>query len=50
MEKLLSCGDSGPLAMLTMRNDGYPYLKMNNAVYLMGMTGLNELVAEDVES
>ena len=44
MEKLLSYGDSGPLAMLTMRNDGYPYLKMNKAVYLLGMTGLNELV------
>ncbi len=44
MEKLLSYGDAGPLAMLTMRNDGFPYLKMNKAAYLMGLTGLNELV------
>jgi ribonucleoside-triphosphate reductase (formate) len=44
IEKLLSYGDSGPLAMLTMKNDGFPYLKMNKAAYLMGMTGLNELV------
>jgi anaerobic ribonucleoside-triphosphate reductase len=44
MEKLLSYGDAGPLAMLTMKNDGFSYLKMKNAVYLMGMTGLNELV------
>ncbi len=44
MEKLLSYGDSGPLAMLTMKNDGYSYLRMKNAVYLMGVAGLNELV------
>jgi anaerobic ribonucleoside-triphosphate reductase len=44
MEKLLSYGESGPLAMLTMKNDGSPYLRMKNAVYLVGVTGLNELV------
>ena len=44
MEKLLSYGDSGPLAMLTMKNDGLPYLKINSAAYLMGIAGLNELV------
>ncbi len=44
MEKLLSYGDSGPLAMLSMKNDGFPYLKINSTAYLMGMVGLNELV------
>jgi ribonucleoside-triphosphate reductase len=44
MEKLLSHGESGPLAMLTMKNDGFSYLRMKDAVYLMGVTGLNELV------
>lgn len=44
MEKLLSYGESGPLAMLTMKNDGFSYLRMKNAVYLTGVTGLNELV------
>ena len=44
MEKLLSYGESGPLAMLTMKNDGFPYLRMKNAVYLTGVTGLNELI------
>jgi ribonucleoside-triphosphate reductase len=44
MEKLLSYGDSGPLAMLTMKNDGFSYLKINSAAYLMGIAGLNELV------
>ena len=44
MEKLLSYGESGPLAMLTMKNDGFSYLRMKNAVYLLGLTGLDELV------
>lgn len=44
MEKLLSYGESGPLAMLTMKNDGSAYLRMKNAVYLTGVTGLNEMV------
>ncbi len=44
MEKLLSYGNAGPLAMLTMKNDGFSYLRMNKAVYLVGMTGLNEMV------
>lgn len=44
MEKLLSYGDSGPLAMLTMKNDGRPYLKIENTAYLAGVAGLNELV------
>lgn len=44
MEKLLSHGDQGPLSLLTMNLDGNPYLRMENAHYLIGMAGLNELV------
>jgi len=44
IEKLLSIGDKGPLALLTMNKDGYPYLKMDRASFLIGMLGLNELV------
>ena len=44
IEKLLSYGDQGPLSMLTTSGDGSPYLRMNRAVYLVGMAGLNELV------
>ena len=44
IEKLLSLGDAGPLAMLAMQNDGVPYLRMADATYLIGVTGLNELV------
>ncbi|MCX5838818.1 MAG: anaerobic ribonucleoside-triphosphate reductase, partial [Deltaproteobacteria bacterium] len=44
IEKLLALGDTGPLAMLAMLNDGSPYLRMADAAYLIGMTGLNELV------
>ncbi len=43
-ENLLSLGDAGPLAMLAMQNDGSPYLRMNEATYLIGVVGLNELV------
>jgi ribonucleoside-triphosphate reductase len=44
IEKLLDLGNSGPLAMLAMKSDGAPYLRMADAVYLIGMVGLNELV------
>jgi len=44
IEGLLSQGRSGPLSLLTMNCDGEPYLKMNQAVYLVGLVGLNELV------
>ncbi len=44
MERLLSYGDDGPLAVLAMEKDGLPYLRMNHACYLMGIIGLNELV------
>ncbi len=42
--KLLSLGDTGPLAMLAMQNDGAPYLRLDRSTFLIGVTGLNELV------
>ena len=44
IEKLLSYGDEGPLAVLAMSRDSLPYLRMEHACYLMGIVGLNELV------
>jgi len=44
IERLLSLGESGPLALLTMNKDGSPYLRMGRVSYLIGMVGLNELV------
>ena len=44
IEKLLSYGDEGPLSMLAMKRDGYPYLRMDHACFLIGIVGLNELV------
>jgi len=44
IERLLSLGESGPLALLTMDLDGQPYLRMKRATYLIGMVGLNEMV------
>ncbi len=44
IQKLLSYGDEGPLAMLAMNRDGLPYLRMDRASYLIGVVGLNELV------
>ena len=44
IEKLLSYGDEGPLSMLAMKRDGYPYLRMDQACFLIGIVGLNELV------
>lgn len=44
LEKLLSYAEHGPLAALAMNNDGYPYLRMNRAFYIVGLAGLNELV------
>jgi anaerobic ribonucleoside-triphosphate reductase len=44
IEKLISYGDDGPLSFLTMKRDAYPYLRMDQAVYLIGVLGLNELV------
>lgn len=44
IERLLSFGEDGPLALLTMRRDGLPYLRLSLATHLVGMVGLNELV------
>jgi ribonucleoside-triphosphate reductase len=44
IEQLLSLGENGPLALLTMNKDGAPYLRMKRASFLIGMVGLNELV------
>ncbi|MEN6621610.1 MAG: anaerobic ribonucleoside-triphosphate reductase, partial [Smithella sp.] len=44
LEKLLSYDDQGPLAALAMNHDGFPYLRMNRAFYIIGLVGLNELV------
>ncbi len=44
IEKLLSLGERGPLALLTMNQDGEPYLRMRRATHLLGMVGLNEMV------
>jgi ribonucleoside-triphosphate reductase len=44
IERLLSLGESGPLALLTMNRDGESYLRMRRATFLIGMVGLNELV------
>lgn len=45
IERLLAFGDTGPLAVLAMKQDGRPYLQLENARYFIGLVGLNELVA-----
>lgn len=44
IEKLLALGETGPLSLLTMNQDGRSYLKLERASHLIGMVGLNELV------
>ena len=44
IERLLSLGEDGPLALLVMSQDGEPYLRMRRATYLIGMVGLNEMI------
>lgn len=44
IERLMSMGKGGPLAMLAMDLDGQQYLRLNRCSYLIGMVGLNELV------
>jgi ribonucleoside-triphosphate reductase (formate) len=44
IQQLLDQGETGPLAMLAMKADGQPYLRMHRVSYLIGMVGLNELV------
>jgi len=44
IEQLLSLGQNGPLALLTMNLDGEPYLRMHRVTHLIGILGLNEMV------
>jgi ribonucleoside-triphosphate reductase len=44
IQRLLSLGETGPLALLNMTADGEAYLRMHRVTYLIGMVGLNELV------
>jgi ribonucleoside-triphosphate reductase len=44
IDSLLALGDAGPLAMLALQGDGVPSLRMEDARYLIGIAGLNELV------
>jgi len=44
IESLFSLGDAGPLAMLAMKSDGVPFLRLEGASCLIGMVGLDELV------
>ncbi|MFH0925431.1 MAG: anaerobic ribonucleoside-triphosphate reductase [bacterium] len=44
ISKLVDLGDTGPLALLTMKRDGESYLRLEKASFLFGMVGLNELV------
>jgi len=44
IKRLLSYGESGPLAILSMSKDGAPYLRVDKTSYFIGLLGLNELV------
>lgn len=44
LEKLLSYAEKGPLAVLAMNRDGFPFLRMNRSYYIIGLVGLNEMV------
>ena len=42
VQKLLSLKDLGPLGLLAVERNGRPYLDMDRAAYIVGLTGLNE--------
>ena len=44
IEKLLAAGSEGPLGILMMKQDGTSFLKLEQADFLIGFVGLNELV------
>ncbi len=44
IEKLLAAGREGPLGLLMMKQDGRSFLRLEQADFLIGLTGLNELV------
>jgi ribonucleoside-triphosphate reductase len=46
IQELLDHGPTGPLALLAMELDGERYLRMHRVSYLVGMTGLNEMIQQ----
>ncbi|MCP4404547.1 MAG: anaerobic ribonucleoside-triphosphate reductase [bacterium] len=44
IEKLLAAGNEGPLGILMMKQDGTSFLQLEQADFLIGFVGLNELV------
>lgn len=44
IQELLDQGEQSPLSLLTMRQDGEPYLRMDRATHLVGLVGLNEMI------
>lgn len=44
IEKLLAAGREGPLGILMMKQDGKSFLQLEQADFLIGLAGLNELV------
>jgi ribonucleoside-triphosphate reductase len=44
IEKLLAAGKDGPLGILMMKQDGTSFLQLEQADFLIGLAGLNELV------
>ncbi len=44
IKSLLDMGNQGPLALLAMDRDKETYYRFNNASFLIGMLGLNEMV------
>jgi ribonucleoside-triphosphate reductase len=44
IEKLLAAGRDGPLGMLMIKPDGKSFLRLEQADFLIGFAGLNELV------
>ena len=43
IEKLLAAGKAGPLGILMMKQDGKSFLQLEQADFLIGVVGLNEL-------
>ncbi len=50
LEKLLALGERGPLAALTTRASGSPFLKLNWATHSISLVGLNELCRSTLQS
>jgi len=44
ISNLMAQGSEGPVSLLSMENDGEPYLRLDRLTYLAGLLGLNELV------